>query len=502
MTAAIKSFLVLVLAVPLLIYIGSEIGSEEYLVPLVAGLLLLACLGYSLFFRSQRVECVVLTLLLCGYFVGNRGFAQIAVVQPLFVGEVGMLVIFGAMLFRYAASRELTLAPHTLTWLIACYLAFCVMRLCFDWKAYGIDAPRDAAITYYATFFFAAYQLGRREGTFAFVDRALVWAFSLLAVVALVYNYEPDWLDLITIGGISPLFQKLDITATFCSIGVLFIALRSDLIRSFWLRAPLILLLAYDMMLSGSRAAIVALAGSLALTWLAARRGFVAFPLVLGIFGLAGIFVFGANSSGRLAGMRDQFVSIVDVSGTHVYLTDAGDEKQADNDFRRALWESIFKQTVEDNAWMVGKGFGYNFIPAFESGYQRGSWDTLRSAHNYFITVFGRMGVLGLGLFVAISVGVIQHGLRAAMVLRRRQRHDSQTLAYWCIAWAILISGTFGVVLEGPMGAIPFWSMLGFALAGNDRFELEQKADAAETPEIAPVPRLVPSPVPRPAQAG
>lgn len=498
MTSAVKSFLVLLLTLPLLIYIGNEIGSEEYLMPTIAGILIFASLVFGLFFRGQRVECLVMAMLLGGYIIGNRGFAQIYVVQPLFIGELGMATILVVMMFRYATSRELIIAPHLLTRLIFAYLAFSFLRLCFDWRSYGIDAVRDAALAYYAVFFFAAYQLGRHEETAGFIDRALIWAFLIQAVVAIISVFAPEWLDVVTIRGTSPLLQKGDITATFCSLGIFFLTVRADLFRSRWLRSVFVVMLLVGMMLSASRSALVAFSGGLTLTWVAARRGFVALPLFVGIFGIAGIFILGAGSNGRLATARDHLMSIVDVSGTYEYQTDLGDAKQGDNQFRRVLWESIFKQTAQDEAWVAGKGFGYDFIPAFEQEYNRGSWENLRSAHNYYITVFGRLGIIGLGLFLAISYEIMRHGLRAALAMRRGERRDPQALAYWCAVWAILIAGTFGVVLEGPMGAIPFWSMLGLALASNDRFEMARQAESLELTEEGLLPRLAPS-MPRPA---
>ncbi len=494
MTSAVKSFLVLLLTLPLLIYIGSEIGSDEYLAPIIVGVLMVLCLIFGLFFRSQRVECIILLLLVGGYIIGNRGFAQIYLVQPLFVGEVGMLVILVAMVFRFVVSREFIVAPHLITRLVGFYLFMAVVRLCFDWRVYTIDAARDSAIVYYAVFFFIAYQLGRHADIADFLDRAIIKTFFVLAVVAVVAIFEPEWLDLVTIRGLSPLYQKLDITATFCSLGILFILIRADLVRSRWAGLAAILMLVVSMSLTGSRAALVALGGALTLTWVAGRRGFLALPMVFGALAVAAVLVFGADSTGRLASTRDQLISIVDVSGSYSYQSDLGEEKQADNRFRRALWDSIYRQTVQDNAWFLGKGFGYNFIPAFEDEYRAGSWDTLRSAHNYYYTVFGRLGLLGFGTFVAITIVMVQYSLRTALALRRGERHDSQSLAYWCGAWAILISGSFGVVLEGPMGAIPFWSFMGLALASDDRKRIAAKAEETEalvfeTPRGRPMPR-------------
>ena len=64
---------------------------------------------------------------------------------------------------------------------------------------------------------------------------------------------------------------------------------------------------------------------------------------------------------------------------------------------------------------------------------------------------------------------IFRGGLQAALAFRRGEAQDSHALAYWCGVWAILAAGSFGVVLEGPMGAIPFWSFLGLGVAYNER---------------------------------
>ena len=40
---------------------------------------------------------------------------------------------------------------------------------------------------------------------------------------------------------------------------------------------------------------------------------------------------------------------------------------------------------------------------------------------------------------------------------------DHRGLGMWIGAWVVFVSACFGVVLEGPMGAVLFWVMLGAA---------------------------------------
>jgi hypothetical protein len=87
------------------------------------------------------------------------------------------------------------------------------------------------------------------------------------------------------------------------------------------------------------------------------------------------------------------------------------------------------------------------------------------------------MGVLGLAAFLALV---------AAMAMRTwRALRNMDTLftsgPWWCAAWVILVCACFGVVLEGPMGAVVFWTMLGVA---NARLNASTAPGAEEIIEV------------------
>jgi O-antigen ligase len=80
----------------------------------------------------------------------------------------------------------------------------------------------------------------------------------------------------------------------------------------------------------------------------------------------------------------------------------------------------------------------------------------VRSPHNVLITVFARMGAVGLSVLFAV-MGVV--GVRTLRAVRSGPREA----APWCAVWIMFVSACFGVVLEGPMGAVIFWTVLGLA---------------------------------------
>ena len=73
--------------------------------------------------------------------------------------------------------------------------------------------------------------------------------------------------------------------------------------------------------------------------------------------------------------------------------------------------------------------------------------------------VIGRMGLLGLAAWVAVSASLF------ALAWRTLRRGDPDQMGLVSVALSVFLSACFGVVLEGPMGAVVFWTVLGLANA-------------------------------------
>ena len=91
------------------------------------------------------------------------------------------------------------------------------------------------------------------------------------------------------------------------------------------------------------------------------------------------------------------------------------------------------------------------------------------------------MGIMGFLSFAVIVWCIIREAMRAARRVARREAEVS-SLAFWTGAIIILGSASFGVVLEGPMGGILFWSFLGLASSQlHEEKQSNSKADVEDT---------------------
>ncbi|MCC6416232.1 MAG: hypothetical protein IT582_10015, partial [Opitutaceae bacterium] len=151
--------------------------------------------------------------------------------------------------------------------------------------------------------------------------------------------------------------------------------------------------------------------------------------------------------------------SIIDLAGTGRYTGADPFFKGDNNRFRMGWWHAVIMETWEGNPWF-GLGFGGDLSSRFVMEYYPEDGDEFdtRSPHNIVLTLFGRAGLAGALPFVLLM------GLIALRLVKSAVRRDAAT-GPWGAAWIILISACFGVVLEGPMGAVVFWSLLGLASA-------------------------------------
>jgi succinate-acetate transporter protein len=100
------------------------------------------------------------------------------------------------------------------------------------------------------------------------------------------------------------------------------------------------------------------------------------------------------------------------------------------------------------------------------------------------LSVFGRTGLVGFATLLVVLFAMITRTRLAGRESLQANQPDS-ALAPWLLVWAIFTAACFGVVLEGPMGAIVFWITLGMANAGTHRTASTTAIEEAAEPVAA-----------------
>lgn len=497
MDSRIRSMAVFVPALILAVWIASEAASEEFLIPMVATIGFVGLVVFSVFVQSVRFETAALNMLMIGYLVGNRGFADITIAKPLYPGEVVMVAVILAIGARYILTRELPDFSGALARTILIFLILGGVRLASDYQTYRLDAVRDSAMVYYAVYFFFGRQMIKGEESRAVLEKCLKFSLLALVPISIIERVAPE---LFMSNGMfmTVLYQKDDLVTTFAAVMVFVLYTRPHIFRQRWLRPALIIFYIVFIFAGITRASLAGLAVGSVLLLIAGRRQFLVYPAVAGFLGvtvLAGFSVtFEGSQTTDLNATVDKLYSMVDFTGDHEYSSDVGRLKSDNNRFRRELWQSFVDDTNEASP-TFGRGFGYDFMARFE-GSASADQGGLRSAHNFYVTLYGRLGIIGTLVLLAITYQVAAAGIRAAVAVRRGEQPFAD-LAFWCGAWAILTSAVFGVVLEGPVGAIIFWLFLGIGVRAGQSAAEERAWLAAQEPELPEI-----EPVPRPRLAG
>ncbi len=425
---------------------------------------------------GARPEAWVLAGALVGYIVGNRGFAQISLTGqlPLLPAEVALLAGATATVLRMAFRRTSAVLRDALNAAILVWILLGAARLWTDFSTHGMLALRDFAVIYYALFFFIAQSLARHEASARLLRQVTLGAFAALPLTYFIFSrFTEFFLQKLQFRGVPLIYYKDDLAAANLVAG--FFLLMTVPAWPRMLRGGLALA-AYATVftIQSSRAAIVGLLVASA-WWAVARRWSpwrlqaLAAPLALAALALVAAFDPREFTASRLYTLYEHGASMVDFTGTGHYTSEDRRYVGDNNRFRLAWWRAVAAET-RDGGPIFGLGFGADLTSRFLRNYEFDLGDdfTTRSPHSIVVTVLGRMGLTGLFAASAIVGAMILRTLRIARIARSDEA-ALVPLGWWSVCWVILASACFGVVLEGPMGAILFWTSLGLANAtGTD----------------------------------
>lgn len=465
-------------------FLAVQVAHEKFMWPIVITGVVLA-IGIA-HLQKLRLSTLLLGAVIFGYIVGNRGFAQLSLLAhfPLLPAELVLLV--GGVIFLVASAlrREPPVRRDALNVLILLWMVVSSFRLYGDIKVFGLIALRDYATVYYASFFFLAQWVSNRPEQRQFLHRSVFFGCAALVIVFPLFTRFPElFLDWLVVRGTPLVHFKGDLAGTFMAVGAVLFFLRFDERRSWWSLA-LSLALSSAVLTSNSRASMLGLVVAIVTLAFAGRWRF-ALAQMLVAAGAALLILLAAqwrNQSWEqtpLHGVYERVVSITDPHGLRTYSGPETFNKGDNNLFRSVWWQVCIDETIANDPWF-GVGWGYDLAEPFVRVYYPDTGDDFvtRSPHNILITIFARTGVAGLIPFIGVLA-----------VIGRRTWHAARAASpaaagLWCSCCVILTSACLGVVLEGPMGAVVFWSLLG--LANSETIAADRAEEATDTLDDLP----------------
>jgi O-antigen ligase len=132
---------------------------------------------------------------------------------------------------------------------------------------------------------------------------------------------------------------------------------------------------------------------------------------------------------------------------------------------REQLWSRVLAKQVADGHLVDGSGFGQNL--AKEVGVYDAGKDTLRNPHNSHLDIMARMGLVGIGLWIALWAAWYWRLLIGCRRLAREGLDTRRQVAVLSlmVATATLVSSFFDPQLEGPQVAALLWTVFGIGVS-------------------------------------
>jgi hypothetical protein len=391
-------------------------------------------------------------------------------VPPLYWGEATMAA--GLLLIAPQIKRtDFLQRSRALTFAIAGFMALGAVLTAVSFPRWRMDALRDAAMWYYALFYFIGLGLASQRAVAnrvwyllrAFWMLALVWNTADLLLQHTLSQSGP----IIPWRGVPLFFNARDEAGQNLALGAMIVLCTGTLSRRPAMRAVLV------------PVALVGLAVFAASEGRAMRIGIVSGASVVLLLSLApkGMPHFNTRLL-KLAVLGIPVLALAVAAAPDRVVKIAHLDRFAEADpynpegtagWRLIWWQRLYAEVMKRNP-AFGLGFGESlhvYHPLLQDSQDE---FVVRSPHNFNITVFTRMGVAGLLLWIAIvMIGI---GSLFGRVWRASaggqpytpERRDE--LTFWVLMLvSTVVNSSLGVLMEGPVLGIWFWFALGFASA-------------------------------------
>ena len=416
----------------------------------------------------------ILGFALIGYAYGNKGFAYIGI-TPFYIDS---LTFTTAALVLILRPRWFRLIKDPAVTLLSLFMIWGAARTIPSIENYGIDALRDSVIWAWGLIALAVAHLVRQSlplhAIVSWYGTTMRWFVVWIPIAFLIYILMGDTLTRWPWGpeGGVPIivFKGGDVGVQLAGILAFLLIIipasrNTGPLLSIWVTLPC-WIASFVVAASINRGGFLALLIASAFASYCARLKRVAvLGLTFGLFVLLGAFS-SANNVLPEYRLGDRAISVEQLSTNIQSIFSDVDNFGGTGTKRWRLewWNSIISYTFDGEYFWTGKGFGVNL--ADDDGFQVTADKSLRSPHNGHLTILARMGVPGFVLWILFLLTLLSRLWKRYKKWKRLGEDFQASVCIWVLTFigAALINATFDVYLEGPMGGIWFWSVVGLSL--------------------------------------
>lgn len=398
-----------------------------------------------------RIPLLTTFVLMAGVLIYNKGFATIGL-GPVFIMD-GLLGLALLGVFVNPWTRRNLLRPGAPTLVLGAFLTLGVIDLLRGHR-FGLNAAQDSVISFYSIAALLPIALFPTMRSLLAFLRLLVLP---LVVGSILFLFEHVFS---TVGPGSTERFTPHTAAAFASCGLIFLLLLPERLSP--VRAGVLALLGAVVVLASVRAIWVGCVLAAAVLLIAARRDrgkVVRSGAFLGLAATVTLLTLTALGSPYASRLENEARSLL-FSQSLDEVAATGDDPERNARWRITAWSEVWEARIKPNL-LVGEGFGR---PALEGTTLATAKDIREDPrvqlHNGYLSYLLRAGVVGLALFFAFVLPpMVRLGRRARSAADRRER----MLSLAVLGSLVLFMGDIALapVIEGPMGGIPFWFLVG-----------------------------------------
>ena len=428
--------------------------------------------GGSAVARVGAAFLACLGVILYGYALSGRGFASLGV-PPLYVGELALLV---GVAFWMVAPASVWSGTLRRAWPVVLFMAWGACRTVPYLGVHGVDALRDAVLWGYGLF--ALTVLGCVLADPSRLARSVAWhrrfaaVFLVLGPLVTVATVAlGDGMPQIPGTGRGVVDVKGGDSAVHTAGAVAFAAGLGGVpaaVLAWGVPAGL------ATVITGRAAQLTIVAGVGMVLWFRPRQPAVGRAALIVAVGVA--VMWAVDFRYRPSGREDREVSVdlLVQNAVSTFGYGRSQEMTGTREWRLNWWGKIVGYTAggadgvpigRGEYFWAGKGFGVNL--AASDGFSVDEGETLRAPHNGHMSVLARTGVVGAGLWLLLLGWWSANVGRSYLHARKHGRREWAGLFLFLAVYlaCFCVNASFDVYLEGPMGGIWFWSVLGMGVA-------------------------------------
>ena len=476
----IQFIIAIIVGLIIALWTGLAIGNGEYgKAGFVAGGTILAVL-MAIIGQRYRFEGWFIAIIVACYFIGGRGFSYQRLVSVIFVGEATLALLLFFHIFRVLSGSARLIPRHCLAIPLFIFLVYGFIHLLLDRREFPlIMVLRDTATVYYALFFFLVYGSMQHKPTRDYILKLLpiIAGLSLVLYTVMIFGGLSNAVSNATmLRGAPMILQSVDAMIPVC-IGFSALAYIKSLQTSGIIKiAYLITSIACTAPLFSHGKAVfyVAFFAYISALLLVGHWKILITIIPMGVLSVTLLMVlvqsgFVKDEQGKFKRFMDEFSSF-NVIG----VGSKGSQKHAQStvDWRLTWWKKVTEDTMESRPF-YGMGMGADIstdfhAKYFNTGYLNPNVKIARYPHNIIFTIIGRMGLVGLIIFIPIAILITRELWIGMQVLRKYgSRSDPRYAFTWAFILAGFVNAFFQSTFEAPYTAVMFWTLLAILCVMN-----------------------------------